>query len=264
MLVQKSDFFKAALKGDFEEARNGKISLPEGDAEIFVSFVDWLYCNNVWSLNIDTTVEEDESGIMDADDKWWDKHFRLYLMADQYSSVDLMNQLTDFLIYSFSGGPHPRLAILVPAWERAAARSQFRVLLMDMAFGTEEFKKRMEREEKEDQDQDLHQEQEQFLPYDFVLEACKRLSKHGAESYEPNLRADRHLARLMMKRCQKYHVHTDGTEGCHEIKLCKIWGAARHHWQFCLHCYDEDPHIYEDWGASRYHERDVDGADRFT
>ena len=57
LLCNVSEFFSAALTGNFKEAEDGKITLPEQNPETFKYFVHWLYTGSLKGFYYPRTIE---------------------------------------------------------------------------------------------------------------------------------------------------------------------------------------------------------------
>ncbi|KAL8781646.1 MAG: hypothetical protein Q9213_005911 [Squamulea squamosa] len=84
LLTSKSSFFNAALSGSWKEATEGKIRLVEEDERVFSAYVLWVY-NQDW-------IARRDGGVLS-----FDYCCRLYVLADQYGSEELQNQVIDKL-----------------------------------------------------------------------------------------------------------------------------------------------------------------------
>lgn len=58
LLCHVSTFFKAALKGGFEEAKEKRVTLKEDDPSAFNLFVLWLYKGNLFEYSADSTLSK--------------------------------------------------------------------------------------------------------------------------------------------------------------------------------------------------------------
>ena len=86
MLSYYSDYFRSALKGDFQEAKEGVLRLPTEDPETFRYFKNWLYTRNFQSsAEPDWKVLGDEACV------------KLYFFADCRQIPSLGNAALDLL-----------------------------------------------------------------------------------------------------------------------------------------------------------------------
>ena len=85
LLCRIAPFFRAALEGDFKEASEQKIDLPEESSEVIERFVLWLYTGSPL---------DSEENVQDLDPRL---PVRLYIIGDKYDIPDLRNLALDTL-----------------------------------------------------------------------------------------------------------------------------------------------------------------------
>lgn len=81
-----SDYFRAACKGEFLEARSGKVKLPEDRAEIFDLFVQWVYSQNLGQVLAEVALSP------------WTTLIELYVLADKLQVSTLKNAIVDRML----------------------------------------------------------------------------------------------------------------------------------------------------------------------
>lgn len=86
ILCNAGPYFKAALEGNFSEARDQILELPEDEPAVFERFQLWLYTNRV--------LEEEEN----VGDVSYDELVELYIFADLRGTTSLQNALVEHII----------------------------------------------------------------------------------------------------------------------------------------------------------------------
>lgn len=90
ILCASSTYFKAALTGQFMEGNTQKIVLDDTDAEVFRTFVAWLYQGHLKSSEI--------SKVFTKMDDFEDHVTSMLLFADMRGVPDLLNDATTLLL----------------------------------------------------------------------------------------------------------------------------------------------------------------------
>jgi hypothetical protein len=102
LLVHYSKFFRAALTGNFSEARNKTVKLEEDDPEVFELFVHWLY----YQRFPDKSLGDDETILKiwiepNRETAYTHFYIYLYLFGDKYDvpslRSDTINELVRFM-----------------------------------------------------------------------------------------------------------------------------------------------------------------------
>ncbi|CAO2658825.1 Nn.00g065480.m01.CDS01 [Neocucurbitaria sp. VM-36] len=103
LLIQSSDFFRAALRGGFKETHNKTVTLKDGDAGIFEVFVHWLYFKRF------PDPEKDDN--MDLIMFWFAKNLDerlldMYIFADKYQIEGLGKEALNAFYYEAHDSDH--------------------------------------------------------------------------------------------------------------------------------------------------------------
>ena len=85
VLTKHSTFFRAALEGQFREAHEKVVRMPEGDAEAFAVYCQWAYNNTLVLLEPDEAAK-DEKAL-----KRTKLTIKTYIIADQVGNIILQN-----------------------------------------------------------------------------------------------------------------------------------------------------------------------------
>jgi hypothetical protein len=83
LLVEKSDYFKAACRGVWKEATSRVIKLQDIDAEAFNSYIYWVHRNQ---LVINTKLDPSD---IKSSATYLDKSVRLWLLGDRLADCEL-------------------------------------------------------------------------------------------------------------------------------------------------------------------------------
>ena len=118
LLCSRSDYFKAALTGNFSEAADQVVTLDDEDPEIFRTFNAWLYT--------DVLVED-----TDPEMQQWSLLFKIYVFAEKRIVPLLQNAAIDEIIRAHAKHSIPTEEIR-HAWARTAEASPLRKLLVDL------------------------------------------------------------------------------------------------------------------------------------
>ena len=92
LLCSRSDYFRACFVGDFKEAQQRELSLPEDDAESFDLFVTWLYGTHLKKISSDDELPA---------------YFGLTILANKLCLEYLQNQATDHILRFYRIHPRP-------------------------------------------------------------------------------------------------------------------------------------------------------------
>lgn len=107
LLTKESKYFKAALEGDFREARENRVKLEEVDVKTFSIFVDWLYTSRL-------EVAEVKPNNLSRNPVVWDddrdlemrarigQHMNLYIFGDAHDIPALRRSTVDSLFNCFN------------------------------------------------------------------------------------------------------------------------------------------------------------------
>lgn len=182
LLSYVSSYFKAALNGNFKEATDGVIKLPDEDPAVFKRFNGWLY-THVFDYKKEKA-DNDLTFLME-----------LYVFAEKRGIPSLQNAVIDTLItiyYSLDCVPCHEIAF---AWKNTSEKSGLHSLLIDFyvhllmmtAFGTP-------------QERSMH-------PKDFLVEVILAFYKAKVDE-SINKKFD-----FWEKRCQ-YHNHEPDDPPC--------------------------------------------------
>ena len=90
LLCDRSDYFRACFVGDFKEAQQKELSLPEDNAESFELFVTWLYSTHLKEIS-----STDELPA----------YFALAVLANKLCLEYLQNQATDHILRFYRTNP---------------------------------------------------------------------------------------------------------------------------------------------------------------
>ena len=165
LLCDASPFFKAAFAGNFKEASEKTMQLPDDHESTFELFADWLYCQRYEMLpredddhkddqdadaeggvtdegvNDDETKnqddddddDEDDDNDRDKDEKRYMQAFRLFVFADKYNVCKLKSNVIEALLEDFRGPETTSLPMttITYAYEHTAQGSGLRRLLAD-------------------------------------------------------------------------------------------------------------------------------------
>jgi hypothetical protein len=88
LLSEASDFFRKALNGNFKEASDGVMELPEDDPNAFELFVRWLYGKALAPASTILTAPDGKKVTIQD-------YLRLYVLASKLMMEDLENTTCD-------------------------------------------------------------------------------------------------------------------------------------------------------------------------
>lgn len=111
LLMYDAEFFRAAFTGNFKEAEDRSVTLPEDEPLTFEVFVHWMHnkampsTKNAHTELLDEwTWKDDEGG-----ERKTENLIKLYVFGDKYSVADLkidtMNEFLDHMENNFTGLP---------------------------------------------------------------------------------------------------------------------------------------------------------------
>lgn len=118
ILCSRSDYFRAALTGNFSEAAEQVVTLDDEDPDTFRTFNAWLYTN---------VLVEDP----DPDKTHWSLLFSIYFFAEKRIIPLLQNAAIDEIIRANKNAYVPAEAMR-HTWTRTAETSPLRKLLVDL------------------------------------------------------------------------------------------------------------------------------------
>ena len=90
LLCNRSDYFRACFVGDFKEAKQKELSLPEDNAESFELFVTWLYGTQLKKISSNNDLAA---------------YFGLAVLANKLCLEYLQNQVTDYIVRFYRTNP---------------------------------------------------------------------------------------------------------------------------------------------------------------
>lgn len=124
LLFDASTVFKAAFSGNFQEASERSMPLPDDDKESFGRMIQWLYSRNI-ELTVPISGETSEECYMQL--------AKLNTLADKYDIYLLKNHIVDHL-FGLSKPPRsfqpPQMAIVNYVYNNTTEGSAFRKLLV--------------------------------------------------------------------------------------------------------------------------------------
>jgi len=113
-----SDYFKAALDGNWAEAQSGRFEFPEENPEVFGCYVDFFYTKK---LRIDMTRTEDmELFLVES-----------FLLDERRGSAEYRNAVMDALKCIWSEGLGPSIGTILLAFNESMERSKLRRFIVD-------------------------------------------------------------------------------------------------------------------------------------
>jgi len=123
-LVRSSGFFRAACNGNFKEAEEKTIRLPEMDKEAFKSYVQWAYTNEV------AVKADDDPGDDAEQEARWNSLARLYGATHILLDIALRNAIIDRLIL-LHGNRTPNVRMVNAIYKLTTADCKLRALVTD-------------------------------------------------------------------------------------------------------------------------------------
>lgn len=192
LLCSRSDYFKAALTGNFSEAAEQVVTLDDEDPEIFRKFNAWLYT--------DVLVEDPGPEVIQ-----WSLLFNLYVFAEKRIIPLLQNAAIDEIIRAHAEACIPTEEIR-HAWARTAETSPLRKLLVDLRLN-------------EDDKNFADQFRSNIDQYDIQFVAAVAIRANELLTLESNCTDDNPDSRTQIckwmyviqnpsgLRCERYHTH---------------------------------------------------------
>lgn len=127
-LVQNSTFFRAALDGQFKEAKEKTVRLLESDAQTFAIFAHWVYTN-------DTVFQESTEVVADEVQQRYEERtlmIQTYILGDQFGCSRLQNQvITQYIDLAFAFRVTPGIAHAKLIYDNLPEQSNRRQLMID-------------------------------------------------------------------------------------------------------------------------------------
>lgn len=124
VICNESSVFKAAFFGEFTEASNRSMSLPDHDIESVERMIQWLYSKQYelakWSCeDVKTTAKM----------RYW-QLAKLNTLADKFNIIGLSNNIIDQLYILRSKNYTPSLEVAAYVYDNTTENSSFRKLLV--------------------------------------------------------------------------------------------------------------------------------------
>lgn len=135
LIAHHSDFFKAALTGNFKEAAEKTVALTEEDPVFFEFFVHWLYYQKLPTKDdadvnlLGQWMNEDDYGDLETDNL-----IVLHILADKYGVAKLKRDTTDGLLdhIETGNGFFPSATQISDAYKSLPRNSALLKLLVDL------------------------------------------------------------------------------------------------------------------------------------
>ncbi|KAI9790485.1 MAG: hypothetical protein M1833_001924 [Piccolia ochrophora] len=196
LLCHYSPFFRAALRGNFKEAKDKSITLPEDDSFVFRFLVLYMYRGSLPEFQLNIMTKRSNLSI----------YLELYFLADKLSLESLQNKIIDQLRQGFANRSRiPAPSSICRIYERTAPGSKLRQWAVQIALremlNTGAADPTAQYEECFDMSGDFGRDVAQYIIVDAIRPAGVRVKKP-----EP----------MRGTNCE-FHVHIDG----------KLWGGAR-------------------------------------
>lgn len=219
LIVEKSQYFKAAYRGDWKEAQTRTVKLQDVDVEAFDSYMFWIHRGEL-AINTDFDLLEGGKIQHAAAYAHINKLVRLWLLGDRLSDSKFRNTVMDAILGVFSGlisdsgtGSRllpPHLTVLI--WSNTTEGRALRRLVIDYylyAVTPEE----------------MDSQWDKFHP-DFVKELAVGALKRPSEA-----RSDPREVEVWTRRICDFHEH-----GLNEDSVITLVGS-----QSVLHCVFSEP-----------------------
>ena len=133
LLVEKSQFFRAACRNEWKEAKSRVVKLPDVDPAIFNYYLLWVYrgrlpVRNEWDVYCDDW--EDDAIAVQSD------LVKLWILADRLADVRLRNAIMDEIVAAMDKHKSAQLVLFRPemtvlAWSATTAGRPLRQLILD-------------------------------------------------------------------------------------------------------------------------------------
>jgi len=128
IITARSAFFRAAINGNFKEAHDKLIRLPDCDADLFAIYVQWLYSGAIVLLD-SSALEQDPIGSAQRQ-----LLIGLYVLGDKLRDTALRNMAIDcYIINLEQQGLMPGSASIDRIWNCTPENSKLRKLVLDFA-----------------------------------------------------------------------------------------------------------------------------------
>lgn len=124
VICKRSSVFKAAFSGEFTEASNQSMDLPDDEIKSVERMTQWLYTKQ-YEL---ATWDPDDIPIT-ANTRYW-QLAKLNTLADKYNLIGLSNDIVDQLYIIHSKDVPPQLPVVTYVYENTTKNSAFRKLLI--------------------------------------------------------------------------------------------------------------------------------------
>ena len=199
LLCSESSFFKAALTGNFKEAKDGVVHLEDEEIELFTCFHEWLYTKRF----IPVVIPVDCGSLQSR----WLTLLKLYVFGDRRDIPRLQNDvINEMILMSNEHGAFNPVLGLSEAWKSTADSSLFHQFLVQFFVRTVSFKSRF----------GDNSENRTLVPPDFMLEVSitfEDMVLHGPQDFRTG-----GAKSFWRERC-KYHVHdSKGNRPCKKDK----------------------------------------------
>ncbi|KAI9815702.1 MAG: hypothetical protein M1827_002098 [Pycnora praestabilis] len=181
LLCHYSAYFRAALDGNFREAIDGVVDLPEDSEETFANFNEWLYTQKL--AFVEQLNQDDENEV-------YNQLFELYVFADKRGITKLKNDTLDALNREIDAGNEYPIEQLRYVWNNTMQSSPIRTYLEHtIAHGSQSVGAMGKRVE---------------FPKSFLWDVANMLMASGQ-----SLRSVRRHT-----HCEKFHEHDEFHPGC--------------------------------------------------
>jgi hypothetical protein len=127
VIAPGSEFVRLALRGDWKEARERIIPLPEDDPEVFAVYQRWLYGGHICTSTVDL-----EPGSMDE----YELLVHAYILGEKFADVGFRDCITDAIIDKLSQQTRFRLRLTDEVYNNTPSKSPLRSLWMDIYYWT--------------------------------------------------------------------------------------------------------------------------------
>lgn len=138
LLIEKSEFFKAACRNEWKEASSRIIKIPEADVAAFKAYLHWIYKKEV-SVSSQHALSGHAYNVAVARPVLCDL-VHLWLLADRLADSQLRNLTSNAMLRVLSRIPlhgqdwteaiTPEMTVLV--WSKITARRALRSLIIDL------------------------------------------------------------------------------------------------------------------------------------
>ena len=127
ILCRASPVFKSAFMGEFAEASERSMTLPDDDPEAFESLLQWLYFKDI---RLDMTAAQ---GSGEEAEQLYMHFVTLYVASDKYDIPGLKDGVVDrlYTCWSQSGSKVPYPDVVHYIYENTAPKSPLRQLVAD-------------------------------------------------------------------------------------------------------------------------------------